>query len=119
MTGRAHLVSRVTGHHLIDCGSVIEEPLGGVTDGSHHSELVIYLSELRHQLGKINPGNLGLDGLEDTSDVIRSIGFGIPQVQVARTALQINHDDALRLAPSRSSFGLRLVGLQFQHRTQG
>ena len=106
LTGRAYLVGRVTGHHLIDCGSVIEETLWGVTDGSHHSELVIHLSELGHQLGKINSGNLGLDGLEDASDVIRSIGLGIPQVQVARTALQINHDDALRLAPSRSSLDL-------------
>ena len=119
LTGRAHLVSRVTGHHLIDCGSVIEEPLGGVADGSHHGELVIHLSELGHQLGKINSGDLGLDGLEDASDVIRSIGLGIPQVQVARTALQINHDDALRLAPSRTAFGLGLVGLQLQHRAQG
>ena len=89
LTGRAHLVSGVTSHHLVDCGGVIEQAVGRVAHRTHHGKFVVHLSQIRQELGEIDPGQLGLDGLKDGADVGRRVGLGVPEVDVAWAALQV------------------------------
>ena len=53
----------------------------------------------------MHPGNPGGDGLEGGANVVRNgVGFlWIPQIQMTGTALQVDHDNRFRLAPTRSA----------------
>src|SRR5262249_41780459 len=60
------------------------------------------------------------DRLEAAADVIRGFRLRIPEVQVAGAALEVEHDDPLRLAPAGPAAGPALAGrgLQLKHAAQ-
>ena len=51
----------------------------------------------------LTPGDLGVDRLEGALDVVGDVVLGVPEVEVARPALEVEHDDALGLAPARAA----------------
>src|SRR5208282_2046659 len=51
----------------------------------------------------IDARHLGGDLLEDALDVVRDILLGVPEIEVAGTSLEIDHDDTLGLAPARGA----------------
>ena len=117
LAGRADLVGRVAGHHLVDGGRVIEETVGRVANRAHHGELVVHLRETRQQLREIDAWNLGFDWLERAAHVVRHVLLGIPKIEVARPSLEVTENDALGLAPAGSALGSLFlgVGLKFKH----
>ena len=98
---RAHLVGRVAGHHLVDGGGVVEEAVGGVAHRADHREAVVAVGQQRQILGVLNAGELRGDVLEDTADVVGHVLLRIPQVEMARAPLEVDHDHALGLPPAR------------------
>ena len=119
---RADLVGRVAGHHLVDRGRVVEQPVRRVAHRADHRELV---GDLRRACGRISvtwmPGILVAIGLNDAADVVRHVFLGVPQVEMARAALEVDHDDALGLAPAGTAAGLGAPGrrrLELEHRAQ-
>ena len=59
------------------------------------------------------------DAIEDTLDVVRDIFLGIPQVDVTRTSLQVDHDDAIGLGPTGSTLDhFSGDGLHLEHGSQ-
>ena len=68
---------------------MVEQAVGRVAHRAHHGELVVYFGQIWQQLSEVYPGQLRLDGLEDGTDVGRRVGLGIPEVEMARTALQV------------------------------
>ena len=67
------------------------------------------------------PGNLGRDRLEDAPHVVGDVLLGVPEVEMAGPALQVDHDDAFGLAPTRAPARLGAAGrhgLQLEHRAQ-
>ncbi len=103
LTRRRNLVRRVTGQHHVDRRRVIEQSDRSVTHRSDHRELVVLSRQLRHVLGELNTRQLRGDRLEHTLDVVRNVRLRVPQVQVTRTTLQVQHDHVLRLAESRTA----------------
>ena len=63
---------------------------------AHDGELVRHARELRHVLADHHAGHARLDRLERAGDLA---GLRIPGVDVARSAVHPEEDDALRLAP--------------------
>ncbi len=102
LAGGADFVGRVAGVNLIDRGGVVEEADRRVAHRADERELVGDLIDLGEQFGHVHAGRLGRDALENAADVVGHIVFGIPQVEVARSALQINQDHAFRAAPAGS-----------------
>ena len=98
LTRRADLVGCVTGHHLIDGGGVVEQTVGCIADGSQERRLVDHLSQLGEQFAELNTGQLGIDRLEHTADIVRYICLRIPQIQMTGATLQIDKDHMLGLA---------------------
>ena len=82
---------------------MIEQTVGRVRHRPDHRELVVHLRQTRQVLGEFDAGNLGRDGFELAFNVVRNVFLGIPQIQVTRATLKIDHDDRLGLAPSRST----------------
>ena len=113
------LVGGVSRHHLIDRSGVVEQALGRVTHRANHRHLVIDLGEPREQLGEVNSRYLRRDGVKHTLDVIGYVFLRIPQIDVTRSPLQVDHDDALRLGPPWGTID-HLPGhrLQLKDRTQ-
>ena len=107
LSGWAHLVGGVSGHDLVDGGGVVEEPVGRVAHRPDHGELVVHLSEVRENLRVVDSGDFGRDVFERAPDVIGDVFFWIPEVEVAWSTLEVNHDDALGLVPSCAA---RFVG---------
>ncbi len=70
------LVGRVTGHHLIDGGCVIEQAVGRVAHRPDHRELVIDLGQLGQVFRVMNSSQLRRDRLKDALDVIGHVLFG-------------------------------------------
>ena len=103
LTRWADLVGRVARHHLVDRRRVIEQPVGRIAHRPDEGELVGDLRQLGQDLGHLDAGNLGRDRLEHAADVVRNVFLGVPEVEMARTSLQIEHDDALGLAPAGTS----------------
>ena len=66
-------------------------------------ELVIHLSQLRQQFSKLNPRNLGRNRLERGTHFIGGVRFRIPQIDVTRPPLQINHNHTLGPPPTWTS----------------
>ena len=61
------------------------------------------LTQVWKILGELDPGQLCTDRLELALDVVWNVFLRIPEVEMARAALQVNHDDAFGLAPSRTA----------------
>ena len=116
-----NLVGRVAGQHHVDRRGVIEQTDRRVAHRTDHRELVVDRRQLRHVLGELNTGQLRVDRLEDTLDVVGHVRLRVPQVQVTRATLQVQHDHVLGLAESgsavASTLGRRHV-LQPQHLRQ-
>ena len=87
LAGGAHFVGRVTGHHLVNGRRMIEESVGRVAHRTHHREFVVHLGEVRQQLGKIDAGNFRLDRRKHALHIGGRVGFGIPQIEMARATL--------------------------------
>ncbi len=71
-------------------------------------------------LGELDARELGGDGLEDALDVGRDVVLGVPKIEMAGTALEIEQDDALGLAEAGAA-GAALAGrpgLKLQESTQ-
>ena len=113
MAGGAHLVGGVAGHHLIDRGGVVEESVRRVAHRTDHGELVVDLGELGQDLGEVRAGNFGGDRLEGTLHIVGNVLLRVPKVEVTGSALQVNHDDALGLAPTGSAAVLFLLSESF------
>ena len=109
LAGGADLVGGVAGHHLVDGGGVVEESVGGVGHRPDHGDLVVDLGELGEDFGEVDAGDLGGDRLEGGADVVGDVFFGIPEVEVAGAALEVDHDDAFGLSPTGAVAG-DLVG---------
>ena len=110
---RADLVGRVAGQHLVDGGGVVEQADRRVAHRADHRDLVVDLGELRQQLGELDAGHLGVDRLEDAADVVGDVVLGVPQVEVAGAALEVEQDDALGLAEAGAAVGRFLGGAAF------
>ena len=117
LAGWADFVGRVAGHHLVNGGGVIEQPVGRVAHGADHGEFIIHLCQIWQQLGEMHAGQLGLDGLKHAAHLVGGIGLGIPKIEVRRAALQIAENDALGLAPAGAAgvLGFLRARLQFEH----
>src|SRR5262249_41900748 len=64
------------------------------------SDLVGDLGELGQDLGDVDARGLGWDGLENAADLVGHVVLGVPEVEMAGASLEIDHDDALGLAPA-------------------
>ena len=106
LTGRADLVGCVAGEHLVDRGRVIEQADRRVAHRAEHRHLVGHLGQLRQQLRELETLGFGVDGLEDAADVVGHIVLGIPQIEMARSALEIDEDHALGLAEAGTAVAL-------------
>ena len=56
------------------------------------------LRELWHEFRELHTGNRRVDRIEDTFNVVRDACLWIPQIQMTRSALQIEQDHAFRCA---------------------
>ena len=103
LTRRAYFIGRVTGHHLIDGGRMIEKSLRGIAHRPNKCEFVVDLCEPRKVLRELHAGQLRRNRRKGTLHIVRHVFLWIPKVDVARSSLQITEDDALCLAPTRAS----------------
>ena len=62
----------------------------------------------RHGLADVRAGDLGLDRLELAANVRGRVGLGVPDVDVARAALQEDQDHRFRAAEAARAFELRV-----------
>ena len=95
LAGGGDLGRLVTRQHLIDGGSVIEQPGRRVAHRTDQRALVDRVRQHRHRLAEVDAGNLRLDLLEFPAHVRGRIRLGIPYVDMRRAALQEEHDDRL------------------------
>ena len=72
---------------------------------AHDRQLVGDLSGLAQQLGEIDAGDIGLDGLEGTAMFGGGVRLGIPGVHLRHAALLEDDQHLLRLAGSGGAFG--------------
>ena len=100
LAGRRNLVRCVAGHHLVDGGGVIEQTSRRVADAVDQGGAVEHLGEVWHHFADVVAGDPGLQRLEIAADVVGCIGLGIPDVEMARAALEEDEDHRLRLAPT-------------------
>jgi hypothetical protein len=100
LAGRRHAARFIAGHHLVMRGGVVEESGGRVTHRADERGLVHLLRKLRHDFAEPDAGNVGFDGLELAADIRGCVGLGVPDVDVARAALEEDEDDVLGLAPA-------------------
>ncbi len=124
----ADLVRRIAGHHLIDGGGMIEQPVGRVAQGANQRRFIELSRELRQDLRDADAGDVRGDRLKGAADVVRHVLLGIPQVEMTGTALEIDENDAFRPVPAGrpaaapAAFcvlgALRGAGLEVQHRPQ-
>ena len=100
---------------------MVEQAVGRVAHRAHHGKLVVYFGQIRQQLGEVYSGQFGFDGLKDGTDVSRRVGLGVPEVKVARAALQVEQDDALGLTPAGTTLYLGFLGLRghLEHAAEG
>jgi len=75
---------------------MIEQAGGCITHGADERALIHLLGEHRHGLAQLNAGDIGINGLEFAADARRRIGFGIPNIDVTRSALQKYQDHRFR-----------------------
>ena len=119
LAGGTDLVGGIAGEHLVHRRGVIEETHRRVAHRTDKGEFVGYLSDVGQQLGNLHARNLGLDRLEDALDIGGASLLGVPEVQVARSTLQVDQDNALGLAPAGAAgAGMHFLGgdlLQFEH----
>ncbi len=101
-----HLVRRIAGEHLIDGGRVIEQAVRRVAHRADQRDLVERLRHHRHVLADLRARDLRLDRLELAANIGRRIRLRIPDVDVARPALQEDHDDVPGLAEAARAFVL-------------
>ena len=86
--------------------------------------LSVICGELGQDLGDLDAGHLGVDRLEGAADVVGDVLLGVPEVEVAGPALEVDHDDALGLAPARAAAGAAATsargrgGLELEHRAE-
>ena len=98
---------------------MVEQPMGCVTHRANHRHLVVDLGESRQQLGEMNSRNLGRNAIEDALDVIGNIFLRIPQIDMTRPTLQVEHDDAIGLGPTGSALDhFSGDGLHLEHGSQ-
>jgi hypothetical protein len=64
-----------------------------MTQGTQKRKLVGDGSVPRQQFGDEHARDPGLDGLERPAEFFRGLGFGVPGVDVADTAVTIKEDD--------------------------
>src|SRR5262249_6410838 len=57
-------------------------------------QLVSHLGQLRHQLGDLEAGGACVDRPEDAAHPVGDVFLGVPEVKVARAALEVEEDDA-------------------------
>ena len=79
---------------------MIEKPVRGVAHRPDRGELIVHLGEFGQDFGEVNPRDLGRNGLEGRTDLIRDVFLGIPEVEMTRPPLQVEQDHALGLAPA-------------------
>ena len=118
LTGRRYAVGRVTGHHLVNRGRVIEQPCGRVAHRANQRCFVQLLRQQRHDLRNIDSGNDSFDRLEVATDIRRRVRLRVPNVDVAWSALQENQEHRLGFAPTGPAFAVRhrvRVHLQAQY----
>ncbi|MEY5015107.1 MAG: hypothetical protein RIS92_1465 [Verrucomicrobiota bacterium] len=107
LSGRAHLVGGVSGHDLVDGRRVVEETVWRVAHRADHGKLVVHLGKVRQDFRVVDSGDFGRDVFECAPDVIGDVFLGVPEVEVAWSTLEVDHDDALGLVPTCAA---RFVG---------
>ena len=100
LAGRTDFVRGVAGHDLVDGGSVIEQTRRGVAHGIDQGELVVHFGQLWQDLGKVRAWDLRGDALEVGADLVGHVFFGVPEVNVTRTSLKVDHENMLGLSPT-------------------
>ena len=100
---------------------MIEEPSRRVAHRADQCGAVDLLGQLRHDFAELDAGHFGSDRLEVAADIGRGVRLRIPDVDMARTSLQVNHQDLFGRSPAvlglarRGAGGLGLFGLEAQY----
>ncbi len=101
LAGWGNFIRRIAGHHLVDGGRVVEQSGRRIAAGSNERGTIDRLRELRHHFGELNAGHLRWNRLEFAADIIRRVGLGIPDIQVAGATLE---EDKNEIAPVPKPF---------------
>src|SRR6185503_12768565 len=99
LAGRRYAVRGVAGHHLVVSGGMIEQTGRRVAHGADERGLVYLLSELRHDFTEPDAWHIRFYLLELAAHVRRRVRFRVPDVDVARSALQEDEENLFSLAP--------------------
>ena len=84
---------------------MVEEAVGRVAHRADHGELVVHFGHLGQDLGKVHAGDFGRNRLERAAHVIGHVFLGVPEIEMAGSALEINHDDIFGLTPTGTAAG--------------
>ncbi len=101
---------------------MVEQAIGRIAHRANKRVLVRDLRHLGEDLGDVDARHVRVDGLEGASDLLRGVVLRIPEVEVARPALEIHEDHALGLAPAgtagQAAGVVRRGGLHLEHRAE-
>ena len=123
LAGGRNAVGRVTGHHLVNRRRVVEQARRRVAHRADQRRFVHLLGKFRHDFAQPYPRNLRAQRFEFAADIGRRFRFRVPDVEVARPALEEEQDDRFGFAPTGFGFGgvgrrFRGERLQFQNVAQ-
>src|SRR5205085_6762848 len=85
---RGYAVWRITGHQLVNGSSVIEQARWRITEGPDQRGLVHLLGHEGHGFRERDTGHVRFDGLELAADIGGGVWLGIPDIDMARSALE-------------------------------
>src|SRR5690606_4871498 len=94
------------------------EPVRRIAHRSNERELVRDLREPRKELRHVHAGHFRRDRWEDALDVVGTVLLRIPKIEMARAALEIDEDDALRFPPAGAAAARRLARDGASHREE-
>ena len=89
---------RLAGQHEIRTGVVIDD---AVIDRTDHAEMVHLPGQLRQVFTELIAGDRGVDRLQRPPDILRSLRFHVPHVDLARPPFHEEEDAGLGRRPRR------------------
>jgi len=107
LSRRADRVGLPAGHHLVDRRRVVEQPDRRVAHRADQRRAVDHLRQPRQQLGEPNSGQARIDRAEGAGDALRHVRLRVPQVEMARPALEVEQDDAA--GPAKTGAMVRVL----------